>query len=83
MTGSVVSSLDSHTESSAAEPILIEPDAKDQIFINLNFEQNPLNSVGNKRFMLSSKSLKLIYHAITVNNIVYFFRTTESFQQKK
>ncbi len=49
----------------------------------MEFEQNPLNSRSKKRLKLVSKPLKLKYHSTTVNNIVYFFRSSETFQQKK
>jgi hypothetical protein len=85
--GSSTSSL-THTkiktqDAASKAPVLIEPDVKDQIFINLTYELNPLNSASNKRFYLKSKSLKIFYHATTINNIVYFFRSSESMQQKK
>ena len=65
------------------KPVLIEPEVKDQEFIDLAYELNPLNSEYNKRFKLKSRSLKIIYHAVTINNIVYFFRSSEVMQQKK
>lgn len=77
VTGSSVSSL-IDTTSSDEEPILIEPERKDQDFMNLEYEQNPLNALGNKRIVLRSKSLRMTYHAVTINNIVYFFRSSQS-----
>ena len=65
------------------KPVLIEPEVKDQVFIDLSYELNPLNSSYNKRLRLKSRSLKIIYHAITINNIAYFFRSSELTQQKK
>ena len=63
-------------------PILIEPIKRDQIFADMLFEINPTDDL-NKRIKLKTKSLKLIYDATTINNIVYFFRSTESLQKKK
>lgn len=84
LTGSSGSSLDEN-KSTGVEPILIEPEKKDQDFMNLEYEQNPLNALGNKRIVLKSKSLRMTYHAVTINNIVYFFRSSQSFvlQQSK
>jgi hypothetical protein len=88
LTGSPYNTL-SHTKEKADEnvtnnkPVLIEPESKDQIFIDFSYEVNPLNSPYNKRLALKSRSLKIIYHAITINNIVYFFRSSELTQQKK
>ena len=64
-------------------PVLIEPDMKNQVFLEFCYEQNPVDKLCNKRFVLKSKGLRLIYHAVTINNIVYFFRSSEFSQQKK
>jgi hypothetical protein len=64
-------------------PILIEPDAKDQVFMNFIYEKNPLDSSSTQRVILKSNSLKLSYHAITINNIVYFFRSARTIQSEK
>ena len=65
------------------KPVLIEPESKDKVFVDLCYELNPINSSYNKRLTLKSRSLKIIYHAITINNIVYFFRSSELSQQKR
>ncbi len=84
MLGASKSSLDKNSKSgSETQTILIEPETKEKVFVNFEFEQNPLDNLCNKRIKLKSKSLKLTYHAITINNIVYFFRSSESSQQKK
>lgn len=59
-------------------PALIEADFKQEKFLEFSYLFNPIDKSCNKRFSLSSKSLKFIYHAITVNNIVSFFRSTET-----
>ena len=86
LTGSSNSSLDSSPISTPSspneEPILIQPDRKDQNFMSFNYEQNPLNAPGTKRVQLTSKSLQLTYHAVTVNNIVYFFQSSKLKQKK-
>ena len=63
-------------------PILIEPIKSDEDFVGVTFEINPTDNL-NKRIKLKTKSLKLVYDATTINNIVYFFRSTESLQKKK
>lgn len=77
ITGSSVNSLNESVGKlvDAGEPVLVEPDMKDQDFMNVEFEQNPIEATGFKRLKLKSKSLRLTYHAITINNIVYFFRS--------
>lgn len=64
-------------------PVLIEPEFKQQDFLEFSYDLNPLDKLYNKRLILKSKSLRFVYHAITVNNIVYFFRSSESSNQKK
>jgi hypothetical protein len=64
-------------------PILLESDKKDEILIDTNFEINLSALFPLKRLILKSESLKAFYHAITVNNIVYFFRSSETRQKKK
>jgi hypothetical protein len=63
-------------------PVMIEPDMKDQNFLDFSYEQNPLDGLCSKRFVLNCKGLKFIYHAVSVNNIVYFFRSSESSKQQ-
>ncbi len=60
------------------EPVLVEPDLKDEDFMRLEFEQE----LESKRVVLKSKSLQLTYNAATVNNIVYFFQSTQVKQKK-
>jgi hypothetical protein len=67
----------------ANRPILLESDKKDEILIDTNFEINLSALFPLKRLILKSESLKAFYHAITVNNIVYFFRSSETRQKKK
>lgn len=57
--------------------MLIEPDLKDQVFIEFNLELDPTDERCDKRIMAKSRSLKIAYHAVTINNIVYFFRSPE------
>ena len=89
LTGFSVSSLSSSYSmyndylDEGEEPTLIEPNSKKPKFIEMEFEQNPLNSVSNKRLTLTSEPLILTYHSTTINNIVYFFRSSETFQQRK
>lgn len=64
-------------------PILLQSEKKDEILIESNFEINVFALFPLKRLNLKSESLKAFYHAITVNNIVYFFRSSESRQKKK
>ncbi|RNA03908.1 vacuolar sorting-associated 13A [Brachionus plicatilis] len=59
-------------------PMLIEADLKQEKFLEFSYGFNPKDQSCNKRLSLSSKSLRFTYHAITVNNIVYFFRSSES-----
>jgi vacuolar protein sorting-associated protein 13A/C len=66
-----------------ALPVLIEPELKDHELINFKYELNPLDGQCKKRFILKSRSLKIVYHAVTINNIVYFFRSSVSLKQKK
>jgi hypothetical protein len=81
LTGSSIDSLKhsltNEETSSAQQPVLIEPEMKDSVFVELNYELNPLDELCNKRFLLKSKSLKIVYHATTINNIVYFFRSDQ------
>jgi hypothetical protein len=85
LTGSTIDSLkhsliNEETSSAlvaAQQPVLIEPEIKDSVFVELNYELNPLDELCNKRFLLKSKSLKIVYHATTINNIVYFFRSDQ------
>ncbi len=71
------------TSSILNRPILLESDKKDEILIDTNFEINLSALFPLKRLILKSESLKAFYHAITVNNIVYFFRSSETRQKKK
>ncbi|CAF0704730.1 unnamed protein product [Brachionus calyciflorus] len=85
------SSFDSSIEqrrekiSDSKPPIMIEPELKQQDFLEFNYQLNPRDTTCSKRFTLCSKSLRFVYHATTVNNIVYFFRPTDhiSSSQKK
>lgn len=77
------SSIDSNNKNFTAEkeekpPALIEADLKQEKFLQFNYTFNPKDKSCNKRLSLFSKSLRFTYHAITVNNIVSFFRSTES-----
>lgn len=83
LTGSSIDSLVDPEKSTQTNPVLIEPDSKDQDFMQFTYDLNPLDGLCNKRLLLNSKSLKFTYHSITINNIVYFFRSSESSQQKK
>lgn len=64
-------------------PILLQSERKDEILIESNFEINLFALFPLKSLILKSESLKAFYHAITVNNIVYFFRSSETRQKKK
>ncbi len=63
-------------------PILIEPTKSDQVLVDVLFELNPIENL-HQRLRLKTNSLKLVYDATTINNIVYFFRSSESIQNKK
>lgn len=73
----------SNTNYGNNDPILIEPHAPDHKFLEFCFETNPIDKLCNKRFVLKSKGLRITYHAMTINNIVYFFRSSETAKQKK
>ena len=75
ITGSIIDSMNPNAKQCSTEPILVEPERRDQDFMNLEFEQNPSNALGHKRISFKSKSLRLTYHATTINNVVYFFRS--------
>lgn len=64
-------------------PALIEADLKQEKFLEFSYLFNPKDKSCNKRLSLSSKSLKFIYHAITINNIVGFFRSPETSRKNR
>jgi hypothetical protein len=64
-------------------PSLIEPENKNDTILDFTFELNPINEEWNKRIVLRSRSLKMIYHATTINNIAYFFRSAQTVQHSK
>lgn len=59
------------------KPVLIEPDLKDQVFIEFKLDIDPSDPQCDKRIAAKSRSLKIVYHATTINNIVYFFQSSE------
>ena len=81
MNASTVSSASSM--SPHKRPVLIESEIKDDILLESTIEANLSDLFPLKRFILKSESLKAVYHAITVNNIVYFFRSSESIQKRR
>ena len=83
MTTSMLSKTSSMDSSLSKRPILIESETKDEILLESIVEVNMFDLFPLKRFILKSESLKAFYHAVTVNNIVYFFRSSESLQKKR
>ena len=58
-------------------PTLVEPNARDDVYVDMAYESSPSAALS-QRLVLKSKPLRLVYDALTVNNVIYFFRSVES-----
>ena len=61
-------------ENSSICPVMIEPQKAEDLFIELSYQETPLDKVCDKRINLKSKSLKLVYNTITMKNLIRFFK---------
>lgn len=70
-------------DNSQSVPVLIEPQKSEDRFLDLSYEHRPLDGLCSKRVYLISKSLRCVYHTVTVKNLTKFFKSPISIERKQ